>query len=131
MPLEVAALLALAVTGLLLFKPFQPEMTEYKAEKPGRQIAMEDKKSLQKDTVASRSDRPAPVMGKNRVREKGIDPAADNKVAASRIEDMVASEISVSEQLSKEKEKSSRGDQAEVTLYLKQNVLAGAEPCYG
>ena len=58
-PLEVAALLALAVTGLLLFKPFRPEMTEYRAEEPGPEMAMEERESRHHDDEMTRSDRPA------------------------------------------------------------------------
>jgi hypothetical protein len=123
-PLEVAALLALAVTGLLIFKPFRPEMAEYKAEEPGRPLAMEYEASKHGDRMISRSEKPSAVTEK--AREKAAGPVMDNNVA-SRATDMVASEPSLPEQKSTEQEKSSRSDRAEVTLYLKQNLIAGAE----
>ncbi|HPC42689.1 MAG TPA: zf-HC2 domain-containing protein [Spirochaetota bacterium] len=124
-PLEVAALLALAVSGLLVFKPFSTEMAEYKAEGPGRHLAMEDKTTASSDREAYRSEKPSAAIEK--APEKAAIPKEASKVE-SRAADMVASTPSYSEQLAMEKEQSSRGDQAEITLCLKQNITAGAEP---
>lgn len=124
-PLEAAALLALAVTGLLIFKPFGPETADYKAEAPDRPLAMDDEAAMNRDRDMSRGEKPSAVMDK--ARKKSAGPAADTMVV-SRAADMVASEPSLSEQESMEKEKFTRGGQAEVTLYLKQNLIAGAEP---
>lgn len=123
-PLEAAALLALAVTGLLIFKPFRPEMADYKAEGPERPLAMEDEAAMNRDRDASRGEKPSAIM--DMARKKTAGPAADSRIV-SRAADMVASEPSLSEQESMEKGKVYGGGRAEVTLYLQQNLIAGAE----
>jgi hypothetical protein len=122
-PLEAAALIALAVTGLLVFRPFSSGVIEYKSEEPGGHAAREYKTSPREDTVASRDEKSA-VMDRMREGRK----ATDRKVAATRAEETVTSKVNEPEQLEKEKVAVARGEQAEITLYLKQNTIPGAEP---
>ncbi|MBP7735523.1 MAG: zf-HC2 domain-containing protein [Spirochaetes bacterium] len=126
-PLEAAALLAIAVTGMIIFKPFRPEVAQYKAEEPASHQAMEEEKALHEDKHISHRERP-PMVASNAVkaREKEKDAARDKKVAATD-ETMVAADIRVSEHPAKEEMKSSAGGQAEITLYLKQVTVARAE----
>ncbi len=127
-PMEVAALLALAVTGLLLFNPFKQGVLEYKAEEPSPGIARENDESAGDRKMARREMMPEATKDRQKARVKDSDAAAEKRSAAPGSRDMVTSDLSVTEQLSEEKEKVSRGDQAEVTIYLKQSTPSGAEP---
>jgi len=126
-PLEAAALLALAVTGMIIFKPFRPEVAQYKAEEPASHQAMEEEKALNEDKHITRRERP-PMVVSNAVNTKKKEKiaASDKKVTATD-ETMVAADLMVSEHPAKEEMKSSAGGHAEITLYLKQVTVARAE----
>ncbi len=126
-PLEAAALLALAVTGMIIFKPFSPEVAQYKAEEPASRQAIEEEQELPEDTHISRRERP-PMAASNVVKagEKDKSAAPDKSITAGQ-ESTVAADIRVSEHPGKQEMKPSGTGQAEITLYLKQVTVARVE----
>ncbi len=126
-PLEVAALLALAVTGMIIFKPFRPEMAQYKSEEPASHPAMEEEKALRGEKHITHRERP-PMVASNAVKAKDKEKSAapDKKVAAAE-ETVVAADIRVSEHPAREEMKSSGSGPAEITLYLRQATVARVE----
>jgi hypothetical protein len=129
-PLEAAALLALALTGLIIFKPFKHADVEFKAEEPIASTDEKTEKSGQAERHIFRRDR-SPMIAKEdikiREKEKDMDLVPGKKVASANSEDMTVDNSAISEKSSKADKKAYPADRAEITLYLKQNMVSGGE----
>jgi hypothetical protein len=107
-PLEAAALIALALTGVIIFKPFRHGEVEVKTEGPA--VGADEKSEKPgpaKDRDLRRERPPMTAKEADTVREMDneVGTVPDNRVTASQSE--------------------AQADLSEITLYLKQNTETG------
>jgi hypothetical protein len=108
-PLEAAALIALALTGVIIFKPFNIQEVEIKPEGPIISADEKSEKPASSDHRAARRERP-PVIAKEDVaageKKNEADLLQDTKVASAESEGSAGL--------------------AEITLFLRQNRATGS-----
>lgn len=115
-PLEAAAVAALAVTGMLLFRPFATEIAEQKSGEPASRTAHLEEKDWREKSLARREKPSIHAADKDRTVVEEAESTADVKVATATRDDSL------------KKREASRGEQMEITLFLKQNTVSMAPP---
>lgn len=118
-PLEAAALLALGVTGILLFKPFPGQMPV--SDDAGTPLVIEER-SAQSRAEAPREERLAstPARHKDAVKSRPVEPAG-----ARVAEGFAVSEDEAADSVSAAGKPSGAAEPAQVTLYLSRNGISG------